>query len=78
MYMLDPNILIRAIRHPEEPVCSRILERIGGELCISVITYTELVCGAKHSANASKNMQAVQGLLSGIYILPSSPTYTSV
>ena len=70
MYMLDTNILIRVIRRPDDPVCRRILEMIGGELCISSITFAELVYGAKHSSNYEKNIQAVQSLLSGIYILP--------
>ncbi len=70
MYMLDTNILIRIIRHPDDPVCQRIFQLIGGELCISSITFAELVYGAKHSSNYEKNIQAVQSLLSGIYILP--------
>ena len=70
MYMLDTNILVRAIRHPADPVCSRIYQEYGGNLCISSITYAELVYGAKHSSNYEKNIQAVQQLLSGIYILP--------
>ena len=70
MYMLDTNILIRAIRRPDSPVCRKIFSRIGGELCVSSITFTELVYGAKHSSNYEKNIQAVQSLLSGIYILP--------
>ena len=70
MYMLDTNILIRAIRHPDDPVCRRILPEIGGNLCISAITYAELVYGAKRSAHCERNMQALQGLLAGILILP--------
>ena len=70
MYMLDTNILVCAIRHPDEPVCSRICQEYGGNLCISSVTYAELVYGAKHSTDYEKNIQAVHGLLSGIYILP--------
>ncbi len=70
MYMLDTNILVRAIRHPDDPVCSRINQEYGGNLCISSITYAELVYGAKHSSDYHKNIQAVQVLLSGIYIIP--------
>lgn len=74
MYMLDTNILIRAIRNPNDPVCERIIRKIGGNLCISSITYAELVYGAKHSSNFEKNNQAMQSLLSGIYILPFDST----
>ncbi len=70
MYMLDTNILVCAIRHPDDPVCSRICQEYGGNLCISSVTYAELVYGAKHSTDYEKNIQAVYGLLSGIYILP--------
>ena len=70
MYMLDTNILVCAIRHPDDPVCSRICQEYGGNLCISSVTYAELVYGAKHSTDYEKNIQAVHGLLSGIYILP--------
>ena len=70
MYMLDTNILIRAIRRPDHPVCRKIYGLIGGNLCISAITYAELVYGAKHSSNFERNIRAVQGMLSGIYILP--------
>ena len=70
MYMLDTNILIRAIRRPDDPVCGKICRLIGGDLCISSITYAELIYGAKHSSNFEKNNQAIQSLLSGIYILP--------
>ena len=70
MYMLDTNILIRAIRRRDDPLCQRLLQKIGGEVCISSITYAELVYGAKRSSNPGKNMQAVHSLLSGIYILP--------
>ena len=70
MVMLDTNILIRAIRQPDDPVCEEIFRRIGGELCISSITYAELIYGAKHSSDYEKNNQAIQSLLSGIYILP--------
>ena len=57
MYMLDTNILVRAIRHPDDPVCSRICQEYGGNLCISSVTYAELVYGAKHSTDYEKNIQ---------------------
>ena len=43
MYMLNTNILVRAIRHPEDPICSRIYQEYGGNLCISSITYADLL-----------------------------------
>ena len=70
MFMLDTNIPIRAIRHRDDPVRNRLLREIDGNLCISSITYAELAYGAKHSANCERNILAIKGLLSGIYILP--------
>ena len=66
----EHHILIRAIRRPDDPVCGKICRYIGGDLCISSITYAELVYGAKHSSDFEKNNHAIQSLLSGIYILP--------
>ena len=43
---------------------------MGGELCVSSVTYAELVYGARRSSSFERNMQAVQSILTGIYILP--------
>ena len=60
MYMLDTNILVSAIRQKDHPVRYRLANCSDGDLCISSITYAELVYGAKHSSNYEKNIQAVQ------------------
>ena len=70
MVMLDTNILIRAIRQPAHPVTAKLLEFLGGGLCISSVTWTELIYGVYRSANPDRNLQAVQRLLCGIPILP--------
>ena len=56
-YMPDTNILIRAVRRPDSPVARRLSAHVGIDLCISAITWTELVDAARR-------------LLSGIPILP--------
>ena len=43
MYMLDTNIIVKAIRQKNHPVRKKLLNHINGALCISSITYTELM-----------------------------------
>lgn len=67
MYMLDTNILIFAIRHPESPVVDRIIRfATEGEVCISAVTYGELEVGILKSASPEKSRRAVEAVLSGI------------
>ena len=70
MYMLDTNILVRAIRQKDHPVREKLLGLAGGGLCISSVTYTELLYGVYHSSNPEKNLSALLELLSWIEILP--------
>ncbi len=69
MYMLDTNAIIMAVRHPEWPICDRIKERLGEDLCISSITYGELVYGIQKSAAPEKNRVAITRILLGIKVL---------
>ena len=69
MYMLDTNILVRAIRQKDHPVCDKLLNFIDGGVCISTITYTELLYGVYRSANPQKNLMSLNALLSWITIL---------
>lgn len=67
MYMLDTNILIYAIRHPQDQVTERIIsEAVNGQVCISAITYGELEIGILKSRNPGKNRLAVEAILAGI------------
>ena len=70
MYMLDTNILIKAIRQKDHPVREKLLEFVDGGLCISTITYTELLYGVYRSVNPQKNLMSLNALLSWITILP--------
>ncbi len=69
-YMLDTNILIRAIRRPDAPVTGRIIAHVGVDLFVSAVTWSELVYGAYRSADPKRNLEAAERLLSGIPILP--------
>ena len=67
MYMLDTNILIFAIKHPESDVVDRIIQNAkAGNICISSVTYGELEVGILKSRQPEKNRKAVESVLSGI------------
>ena len=74
MYMLDTNILIKAIRQKDHPVREKLLGFVDGGLCISTITYTELLYGVYRSVNPQKNLMSLNALLSWITILPFDAT----
>jgi tRNA(fMet)-specific endonuclease VapC len=69
MYMLDTNILIFAMRHPDSICAGRIALHTGDDLCISVVTYAELEYGIENSSNPERNRAAVMRILAGIRIL---------
>ena len=70
MYMLDTNVLVMAVRHRDEPLCARVKNHLGIDLCISAVTYGELEYGIRKSAAPDRNRVAVTLLLLGIRILP--------
>lgn len=69
MYMLDTNMLIYAIRHPESLLNERLKQHLGRDLCISAITYGELEYGVCKSSRPAQNRLALQRFLAGIRIL---------
>ena len=70
MYMLDTNVLVMAVRHPDEPLRAKVKNHLGIDLCISAVTYGELEYGIRKSAAPDRNRIAVTQLLLGIRILP--------
>ena len=70
MYMLDTNVIVTAIRKKDHPILEKLLLFYRKGLCISSITYTELLSGVYHSRDPEKNMAALLELLSWIEILP--------
>ena len=68
-YMLDTNICIYAIKHKPKQVFFRLQEHEPAEICISSITYAELVHGVEKSQAVEKNRLALALLLSNIEIL---------
>lgn len=68
-YMLDTNICIYAIKHKPEQVFLKLQEHDPSEICISSLTYAELVHGVEKSQAIEKNRVALTLLLAGIEIM---------
>ncbi len=68
-YMLDTNICIYAIKHKMETVIKNFLSHEPEEMCISSITYAELMYGVEKSTAIEKNRIALSLFLSPLTIL---------
>ncbi len=69
-YMLDTNICIYAIKNASETLLDNIISCDENEICISSITYAELVTGVIKSKYPEKNFVALISFLSSILVLP--------
>ena len=67
--MLDTNICIYAIKHKPPEVIKNFLSHDPDDLCISSITYAELMHGVEKSMAIEKNRVAITMFLSPISIL---------
>ncbi len=68
-YMLDTNICIYAIKQKPDTVIRRFISHDPEELCISAITYAELMHGVEKSIAVERNRIAMSLFLSPITIL---------
>ena len=68
-YMLDTNICIYTIKKKPPMVLRRFMSHNSEELCISSITYAELVHGVEKSQAVDRNSLALALFLSPITIL---------
>ena len=68
-YMLDTNICIYLIKHKPPQVFEKVQEHNPDEICISAVTYAELVHGVEKSKAVERNRLALTILLSNIEIL---------
>ena len=68
-YMLDTNICIYAIKHKPEKVFRKLRKTDPEDVCISSVTYAELVHGVEKSAAKERNRIALTLLLSNIEIM---------
>lgn len=68
-YMLDTNICIFIIKNRPETVIKKFMEHEQEDICISSITYAELVHGVEKSQAKEKNRMALMLFLSEIQIV---------
>ncbi|MDY6329134.1 MAG: type II toxin-antitoxin system VapC family toxin [Lachnospiraceae bacterium] len=68
-YMLDTNICIYLIKHKPPQVFEKLQEHNPDEICISSVTYAELVHGVEKSKAVERNRLALTILLANIEIL---------
>ena len=68
-YMLDTNICIYTIKKKPPMILRRFMSHNSEELCISSITYAELVHGVEKSQAVDRNSLALALFLSPITIL---------
>ena len=68
-YMLDTNICIYAIKNKPPEVIRNFLQHNPDDMCISSITYGELMHGVEKSQAVEKNRIAMSLFLSPITIL---------
>ncbi len=69
-YMLDTNICIYAIKHKPANVIKNFLIHDPDDMCVSSITYGELIHGVEKSQMPERNRAAITCFLSSISILP--------
>lgn len=69
-YMLGTNICIYTIKHKPPEVIKNFLRHNPDEMCISSITYAELMHGVEKSQAVERNRMAITLFLSAITILP--------
>ena len=69
MFMLDTNILVFSIRHPDSACAKKLSSHVGRDVCISVVTFAEMVYGVENSSDPKRNAEALNRFLAGIIIL---------
>ena len=67
-YMLDSNVCIGLMRHPEGRLSAKFKAH-SGELCVSTITVHELIHGAEKSRRPAYQRGVVQNFLSKLEVL---------
>lgn len=68
-FMLDTNIVIYVIKH-RPPALRDVFNRHVGQMCISTITFAELMHGVEKSAFPERNLCTVEDFISRVDILP--------
>ena len=68
-YMLDTNIVIYTMKNKPASVRAAF-KKYDGRMCISSITYMELVYGAERSSNPERNLTSLEGFIARMDVLP--------
>ena len=68
-YMLDTNIVIFTMKNRTDSVRERF-KKHHGRMCISSITYMELVFSAERSSNPDRNLTSLEGFVARMDVLP--------
>ena len=67
-YMLDTNIVIYTMKNKPASV-REMFKKHNGRMCISSITYMELVYGAERSSNPERNLTSLEGFAARMDVL---------
>lgn len=68
-YMLDTDICIYVTKSRPSEI-RETFNRHAGQICISTVTWGELVYGAEHSAKPEENLAVIEGMASRLEVLP--------
>jgi len=68
-YMLDTDICIY-INKNRPPEIREAFNRHAGQICISTVTWGELIFGAEHSARTEENLTVIEGMAARLEVLP--------
>ena len=68
-YMLDTNIVIYTMKNRPQTV-REAFRKHDGQMCISSVTYMELVYGAERSVDAERNLRVMEGFAARLDVLP--------
>ena len=68
-YMLDTNIVIYTIKNRPTQV-REAFKKHDSQMCISSVTYGELIYGAERSSQPERNLADIEGLAARVNIMP--------
>ena len=70
-YMLDTNIVIYTIKNKPAKV-REAFKKYDGQMCMSAVTWGELIYGAERSSKPEQNLQVIESMAARLEIMPFS------
>ena len=67
-FMLDTNIAIYTLKNKPAPV-REIFKKHDGQICLSSVSYMELVFGAERSSDPQRNLRSLEGFVARLEVL---------